>query len=113
MNLIKALVKLAVLGLVVNAGYHIGAAYLTHFQFRDAVQEAVQFRGDKGDDWLRDRIVDLASQYDIPLGDNAIGIQSERLHTLVTISYARRVDVVPGYTRTWPFTANIDALGLK
>ncbi|HYM24122.1 MAG TPA: hypothetical protein VEU08_12975 [Vicinamibacterales bacterium] len=113
MRSIKALLKLLVLGLVVNAGFHIGAAYLTHFQFRDAVKEAMEFRGDKGDDWLHDRIVDLATQYDIPLGDDAIGIQSERLHTLVTINYTQRVDVVPGYTRTWPFTANIDALGLK
>jgi|SRR5579862_4972008 len=111
--MLKLLIKLALLGLVVNAAYHIGAAYLTHYQFADAVKETVEFRGDKDDEWVHSKIVDLAAQYDVPVDNDAITIDSERLHTLVTVSYARPVDVAPGYTRNWAFSAKIDALGLK
>jgi len=109
----KTLIKLALVALIVNGAYHVGAAYVTHFQFRDAVQEMVQFRGNKDDAWVHDKIVDLAQQYEIPVDDKAIEIQSERLHTLVTISYVRKIDIVPGFKRDWPFVANVDAIGLK
>ena len=109
----KTVIKLALIALIVNGMYHIGAAYVTHYQFRDAVQEMVQFRGNKDDAWVHDKIVDLAQQYEVPVDDKAIEIQSERLHTLVTISYVRKIDIVPGFKRDWPFVANVDALGLK
>ena len=109
----KLLIKRALVGLIVNGAYHVGAAYLTHYQFRDAVQETVQFRGNKDDAWVHEKIVGLAQQYEIPVDDKAIEIQSERLHTLVTISYVRKIDILPGVKRDWPFIANVDALGLK
>ena len=110
----KLLIKLALVGIIVNGAFHVGAAYWTHYQFRDDVQDLVQFRGSKDDGVvLRDKIMDLAKQYEIPVDERAIEIQSERLHTLVTISYVRRIDLFPGVKRDWPFTANVDALGLK
>ena len=109
----KLLIKLAVVALIFNGAYHIGSAYLTHYQFKDALQDVVQFRGNKDDAWVHDKIVDLAQQYEIPIDEKAIEIQSERLHTLVTVSYVRKIDILPGVKRDWPFVANVDAIGLK
>jgi len=109
----KLLIKLALVGLIVNGAYHVGAAYVTHYQFRDAVQEMVQFRGNKDDAWVHDHIVDLAAQYEVPVDPNAIEIDSERLHTLVKIGYVRKIDILPGVKRDWPFMMNVDAIGLK
>ena len=110
----KLLIKLALVGLIVNGAYHVGAAYWTHYSFRDDVQDLVQYRaGNKDDTWVREQILGLAQQYEIPVEEKAIEIQSERLHKLVTISYVRKIDIFPGVKREWPFTANVDALGLK
>src|SRR5690349_18953216 len=105
----KLLIKLALVGLIAYGTYNVGSAYITHYRFRDAVQEMVQFRGNKDDAWVHDRIVDLAQQYEIPVDDKAIEIQTERLHSLVTITYVRKIDIIPGVKRDWPFVANVDA----
>ena len=36
----KLLIKLAVVGLLANAAWRLGAEYLTHYRFSDSVQEA-------------------------------------------------------------------------
>ena len=40
----KLLLKLAVVALVANAAYHVGAEYLTYIKFQDAIRDAVRNR---------------------------------------------------------------------
>ena len=109
----KTFIKLALVAAIVNGSYHVGAAYLTHYRFRDSVQEMVQFRGTRDDGWVKEQIINLAQQYDVPIDPGAVEINSERLHTLITIGYKVTIDVFPGVKREWPFMMNIDALSLK
>ena len=81
----KLLIKLALLCLIINGAYQVGSAYVTHYQFRDDVQQVVQFSGNKEDAWVHDRIVDLATQYDVPVSEKAIEINNDRSHTKITI----------------------------
>ena len=118
----KLLIKLALLGLIINGAYQVGYAYWTHYNFRDDVQEMVTFRKDKDDSWahkdkddawVHDRIVDLAAQYDLPLDNKAIEINSEGSHTKITLYYVRQISIVPGVKRNWPFVTHIDTLRLR
>jgi hypothetical protein len=121
MKLLKLLIKLALFGLIANGAYQVGFAYWTHYNFRDDVQDMVTFRKDKDDvftrkdkddAWVRDRIVDLAARYDVPVADKAIEINSEGSHTQITIYYVRQISIVPGVKRDWPFAMHIDSLRL-
>ena len=109
----KTLIKLALVAAIVNGAYHVGAAYLTHYQLRDSVQEMVQFRGNRDDAWVREQIMNLAQQYEVPVDPGAIDINNERYHTLITIGYKRQIEIFPGVKREWPFMMNVDALSLK
>ncbi len=109
----KLLIKLALLCLILNGAYQVGSAYVTHYEFRDDVQQVVQFSGNKEDNWVHDRIVDLAAQYDVPVAEKAIEINSERSHTQITIYYVRRISIMPGVKRDWPFEMHVDGLRFK
>ena len=107
--MLKLLLKLAVVAALANAALRVGSAYLQFYRFRDATLEAAQYGGDKPVAELRKRVIALASQYDVPLSDEALKIQRTDLrHTIIDGSYEEPVDLFPGYTRPWPFTVHVD-----
>ena len=111
--MIKLVVKLALVALIANATWRIGSAYATHYRFTDAVQATTQFRGSKSDDQIRDRVLDLAQQYDLPLADDGLTVRKENNnHTVVDGAYTKPIDVVPGFTYRWPFKFHVDTFAL-
>ena len=106
--MIRLLVKLAIAGLIANAAWRTGSAYLSFYRFKDAAAETAQYSKGKSDDELRQRILDLASNYDVPLADDAVTVRHQDDHTLVDASYMQPVELVPGYRYQWPFTFSID-----
>lgn len=111
--MIKLVVKLALAALIANATWRIGSAYATHYRFTDAVQATTQFRGSKSDDQIRDRVLDLAQQYDLPLADDGLTVRKENNnHTVVDGAYTKPIDVVPGFTYRWPFKFHVDTFAL-
>ncbi len=108
--MIKFLVRLAVFGLLANATWRVGSAYLNHYRFEDSVQETAQFRGGKSDDEVRERVYEIATDYDVPLGADAVTVRTDSNHTIVDGSYARPVSLLPGYIYSWPFTFHIETL---
>jgi hypothetical protein len=107
---IKTLVRLAFVALVANAAWQFVTVYWAHIKFSDAVESATQFRGDKTDAVLRARILELAAQLDVPVSNEDLTIQVVNNHTLVDSSYTRRVEFVPGFSYSWPFTVHTDTV---
>ena len=110
--MIKLIIKLAIAALIANAAWRLGSTYLAFYKFQDAVKESVLFGADKTVDQLRARTMELASQYDLPLTDENFTIKRGNEHTIVDGSYAQPVQLVPGYTRPWPFSFHIDVLSI-
>lgn len=108
--MIKPLLKLAVVGLVANMAWHLATAYVAHYKFTDAVQQTTQFGNDKSLDQLKRRVLQLAADYDLPLGEDAFTIRRDTLHTITEGSYTRPIDLLPWYTRNWTFPFDIDTL---
>ena len=107
--MIKLVIKLAIVALIANAVWRIGSAYAAHYRFTDAVQATTQFRGTKTDQQIHDRILDLASQYDLPVADGDLTVRRDpNSHTIVDGAYAKPIDVVPGVTYPWPFKFHVD-----
>ena len=106
--MIKFILKLAVVVLLANAAWHVGSTYLNHYRFEDKVMEKVQYRARKTDEELRKQIVELASQFDVPISEDDVTVQRQQTHTIVDGSYDEDIDLLPGYSRTFSFTLHLD-----
>jgi hypothetical protein len=111
--MLKALVKLALAALIANAVWRLGSAYLQFYRFTDAVTQTAQFGHERSDVDLPQRILELASDYDVPLAIGDFTVQRDnRSHTIVDGSYTEPVDLAPGYRYPWPFTIHVDVLNV-
>jgi hypothetical protein len=109
--MLKLLIKLAIVVLIANAAWRLGSAYVTFYRFKDAVAEIAQFGAQRSAADLHQRVGDLASQYGLPLSDDAFTVRrDERNHTYVDGSYVQPVELLPGYRRPWTFTLHVDVL---
>ena len=106
--MIKTVIKLAFVALIANATWHVFGAYSSHYKFMDGVQYAAQYRGDTTDEGLRETILGLASQFEVPVTAADVSVTHQDAHTIVELSYVRPVDLAPGFTYPWPFSVHLD-----
>ena len=104
----RTLIKLALVALLINASWQLFSVYWAHFKFVDAVQSTTQFRGDKSDEVIRNRILELAGEFDVPVTDENLTVEGSRQHTTVDSAYTRPVKLLPGYTYLWQFKVHTD-----
>jgi hypothetical protein len=105
---IKVAIRLAIVAFLANATWRLGTAYAKHYRFTDAVRQTTQFRGDKTDDQVHDRVFELAASHDIPVSDENLTVTRQENHTIVEGAYREAIDLFPGFTYKWPFTVHID-----
>ena len=104
----KVLIKLAIVALLANATWHVWGVYAAHFKFKDAVQSASQYNGARPDQELHSRILELASQYDVPVTDANFTIRRDQNHTIIDGSYIRPVELLPGFSYPLTFSWHTD-----
>jgi hypothetical protein len=105
---IKLLIKLAIVALVANAAWHVMAAYTSYYKFKDAVQQTTLFGNDKSIERIKNRVLALASDYDLPIGEDDVTVRRDQLHTFVDGSYTKTLDLLPGYSHPWTFEFHTD-----
>lgn len=110
--MIRLVIKLALAALIANAAWHVGSVYASYYKFKDAVQETTQYGADKGDDELRERIVELGSEYDLPVTDDGFSLRRSGDHTITDGAFTQPIEVLPGYRYQWPFTWHTDTFTL-
>ena len=107
--MIKLLVKLAIVALIANAGYHIGSEYLTYVKFRDDIRDAAMFKA-KNDVELMARILDLAARYELPLSEDNVTIERNERRVSIEGWYDQPIEVVPNYTYPWHFGLSLEVV---
>jgi hypothetical protein len=110
--MIKFLIKLALTVLIAHATWRIGTAYVSHYRFKDGVQGAA-LTPRVNDVQLRARVMELASENDVPLEDENLAIRRDTAHIYVDASYVRAVEVLPGYPYPWQFSWSLDVYVLS
>ena len=108
----RTIIKLALVALVANATFHLFVAYSSYYRFRDAVHELVQYGNERSDQRLRERVMTLAHQYDVPLRDDSFTITRENAHTIIDGAYIQNVELLPAYPYQWQFNWHVDTLTL-
>ena len=111
--MLRTLLKLAVVALVANAAWHLFGAYSPNYRLQDGIQYAAQNRGQMSDEALRDKIVEIAGQFDVPLNAGDIAISQQGTHTLVDLSYVRPIELAPGFKYPWPLSIHVDVISLS
>jgi hypothetical protein len=104
----KLFIKLAITALLANAAFRIGTEYLIHYRFRDSVREAATYRAGS-DDQLRQRVLETAMLYGIPLEEDGFTIQRDAARALIRGAYTKPIEVVPGLPYRWHFNWEIEA----
>lgn len=110
--MIRTLLKLAVVALVANAAWHLFAAYSPNYRFQDGIRYAAQNRGQASDEVLQEKILEIASQFDVPVTAADVSVTHRDTHTLVDLSYVRPIDLAPGFRYPWPFSIHVDVVNL-
>ena len=116
----KVLIKLLLVALLANAGYHAGVAAWRFYEFKDAVEQTARFGGAENVAALQQRIVELADEHAIPLEPADVTIVREGTLTAISAAYLEDVALVPRlYTREhlFEFVIRVDPVrplrGLK
>jgi hypothetical protein len=106
--MIKSIIKIVIAVLLANALWRIASAYISYYKFQDAVQEYSIRSGGKSDDEIKNRVAELASQYEEPVDADSVQVTKNEQHTYIEASYTKPVAVLPGYEYQWPFSMKAD-----
>jgi hypothetical protein len=106
--MIRLVLKLALAALIANAVWRTGSVYAQYYKFKDAVQQTTQYAADNTDDDLRARIMELASQYDLPIDEDDFTIRHSGDHTITDGAFTRPIELLPNYRYPWPFSWHTD-----
>ena len=110
MRTIVTIFKLMLVALLANATWHAFGAYSPHLKFKDGVEYAAKYRGALSDDDLRDKILSIASQFDVPLVEANLSVTTPGFrHTIIDLSYVRPVSLAPVFIYQWPLSLHVDA----
>ena len=105
----KTLVKLALLAIVANATWHVFTVYSAHWKFLDGIQYAAQFRGDKTDEQIRQQVLEIAAQAELPVEEGQLTVTHAETRTTIDTAYTRVIELFPGFTYPWPFIVHVVA----
>jgi hypothetical protein len=104
----KTIIQIAVAAILLIASVQGGRAALKHYQFVDAIQEAMLFASSRTEDQIADRVMELATDHQIPLEPANLVVQREPYQIIIDAPYTDTVNVLPGfYTRSWDFETKV------
>ena len=107
--MIRRLLSLVVVLLIANATVRVGLVWIHYQNFKDAVSETVLFGGQKADDALRDKVMQIAKENSVPLDPTSRDHRSRgwRAHDQRLVHRAAADPA--GYRRPWRF----EVVGLR
>ena len=110
--MIKTIIKLAIAALVVHACWRSANAVLRYSNFKDAVHEMVLFSTAKSDAQVKDRVLELAQQFDVPLQPESVAVRRAGNRTIVNAVYTDRIELLPTKFYPWEFKVNVEAFNV-
>ena len=94
----KTIIQIAVAAILVTASVQGGRAAFKHYQFVDAIQEAMLFGGSRNEDQIAEQVIQLAGDYQIPLDPGTSRCQRAPYQITIDAPYTDTVNCCPGST---------------
>ena len=111
--MIKAVLKLAIVGLIANATWHLFLAYSAHYKFKDSIEQASVSGAEQSEDQLREKVLTFATEFDVPLDAESFTVSKDEKRTIIDGAYKRPIDLAPGFSYPWSFTWHVDTYNVR
>ena len=105
----KSIIQIAVAAILITASVQGARAAFKHYQFVDAIQEAMLFAGSRNEEQIADRVIQLAGDHQIPLEPGNVSVERAAYQIIIDAPYTETVNVLPGfYSRPWDFETKVN-----
>lgn len=109
-SLFRKLLNLAVVLLIVHAGWKIGPIVFRHFDFKDQVTQTARFSAGQSAVQLKGAVLALAEREGVPLDERALTVEKSGDRIRVDVTYTELLEVLPRYFYPYEFTIVVDTL---
>ena len=106
---IRALIKLALVVLVVHAGVRVVPPFWNYVKFRDACEEIARFSSRRSVEEVTTRVLTKAGQFDIPLRQEQLQVRKQGTVTFIKADYTPQLESRP--TKFYPHDSRIRVQG--
>jgi hypothetical protein len=108
----KTLLKLIVVGLVINAAYHWGMAEYSFSQLKDSTHSLLVLGTREPIEHLKEQVLQKAADLKLPVQPDSVTFARENVRTTVSVSYHTEIEPFPGYKypKDYSFTDEIAAI---
>lgn len=115
MKLIKALFKITVILLVLNALYHFVPPYYRFNRFRSAAQDLALASRGKSEAVIIADVMELAAEHKVPLERDWVEVRRSRdlTHTYIDATWVETIRFLPSWKYDWVFKVNADGWHVK
>jgi hypothetical protein len=110
----KALVKLLVAALIVNAAYQAGRSYYEYYNFKHDVHMEILNGGFERSDDMQRRILEMAEARGHVMTVDDVHIALDHEFIIVDLKYVDNLALVPRfYSRPWPYESRVEVKRVK
>ena len=101
----RTLIKLVIAALVLHGAWKVGSAYWTYYNFEDDLRQMTQFAGQGSDAVLRDRVMVIARDRQIPLDSESVRVSRPPGQLVIEAAYTDQILILPLFRYPWQFRA--------
>lgn len=109
----KLLFKLLIAGAVLHAVVRAGLLYWSHYQLKDAAQQALIFGAGVPEGELQNEILRKAADLEIPLAPEDVVVTRQGQRTTAAASYVQPFEYLPTLTYPVRLSFEVDALAVR
>ena len=106
------IIKLLIVGVIINGAVRVGVAASTYYQFKDESQQLVTFGGGVPIGELQNHILEKAEALEVPLEMQDVEVTRQDLRTVATAAYTQNVEVFPNYFYPIQFSFRVEGLDM-
>ncbi|HSL69242.1 MAG TPA: hypothetical protein VK864_03330 [Longimicrobiales bacterium] len=111
--MVKRLISFAFAAAVLYAAWNTGTVLFHHYQFSDGLEQLALFAGSSTEDQLKERVLQLADQYRIPVDSETLTVHTDSEVTQITAPYTAQIKLLPNYTHEWKFEPKANVVHVR
>src|SRR5262245_3728536 len=108
----KTIIKLILIGIILNGVGRAGLAAWNYYELRDAAQQAVTFGAQSQPTEIRNEILRKAQELALPVPPDNVKVSRNGIRTQADLSYTQVIEVFPRVRYPMDLSFKVDAVSL-